>query len=59
MKWYDSEWNPIKAMEAIFKNHIDKVVEDIGIEKFWKEKYYNEYMDNLIKAHRPLFEELY
>jgi hypothetical protein len=50
---------PVDAMREVFKHHLDKVVADIGIQKFRDQLYYTERNDNLIKAHLPLFQEIY
>ena len=46
-------------MKQVFSAHIDQVVSDIGISNFRTDLYFTERMDNLIKAHMPLLQEVY
>ena len=51
--------NAMEAVKTSFENHFLPAMQDFKIHPWRVDRYYNEFVDNFIKAHMPILEGLY
>ena len=51
--------SPINAVKMCFEKHLDYGIKNFEYNSWRKERYYNEYVDNFIKAFLPILDGLY
>ena len=51
--------DPLEAVEEAFENHFDYAIKGFEYHKWRQERYYNEKVDNFLKAYLPIFDALY
>ncbi len=49
----------MEAIEHCFANHFDYALEGNDLHEWRKERYYNEYVDNVLKAWLPILDAIY
>ncbi len=49
----------LESVKFAFENHYVHALGDYNNQKWKHEKYYNEYVDNVIKAYLPIFDAVY
>jgi hypothetical protein len=51
--------NMVEAVKHAFENNYMPVMKSYDIHNWRIERYYNEYVDNIIKAYLPVFDAVY
>ena len=51
--------DPLDAVQTAFENHFDEAIKGFEYHKWRQERYYNEKVDNFLKAYLPILDALY
>ena len=51
--------DPLEAVQTAFENHFDDALQGFEYHKWRQERYYNEKVDNFLRAYLPVFDALY
>ena len=51
--------DPMEAIKYTFENHYDQAIQGFEYHTWRKERYYNERVDNYLKAYLPIFDAVY
>ena len=51
--------DPLEAVQTAFENHFDYAIQGFEYHKWRQERYYNEKVDNFLRAYLPVFDALY